>query len=263
MSSVGYGRARCKVPGSEPFPDQTPDGNSDRAPNQNHAHSRGPLAELIHALNQPLTGLQCSMEVALASPRTNEQYAQGLRDGLVLTERMRELVQAIREVADLQGDDENKIDEESEPLELHSLLRGVIEDLTPVAAEKRLGVVLEFSGVCQAKIRVAPREATALVFRLLESIVSLARVGTELKLETGSVHARGWLRIQWQGEPDSSPLTRGEIAMLVAQAGWERLGAEWQRRRTDACEIVALSFRGPIGRVKAGAEEPLSKVISK
>ena len=63
--------------------------------------ARGPLAQLLHALNQPLTGLQCSMEVALASPRTVEQYAQGLREGLELTERMRALVEAIREVADV------------------------------------------------------------------------------------------------------------------------------------------------------------------
>ena len=31
---------------------------------------RSPLGQLLHALNQPLTGLQCSMEVALAVPRT-------------------------------------------------------------------------------------------------------------------------------------------------------------------------------------------------
>src|SRR5271155_2287298 len=56
---------------------------------------RSPLGQLLHALNQPLTGLQCSMEVALAAPRTPEQYARGLREGLELTERMRTLVEAI------------------------------------------------------------------------------------------------------------------------------------------------------------------------
>jgi hypothetical protein len=30
-----------------------------------NASIRSPLARLLHALNQPLTGLQCSMEVAL------------------------------------------------------------------------------------------------------------------------------------------------------------------------------------------------------
>jgi len=64
--------------------------------------NRSPLAQLLHALNQPLTGLQCSMEVALGRPRTNEEYVQGLRQGLELTGRMRALVQAIREVAEVE-----------------------------------------------------------------------------------------------------------------------------------------------------------------
>jgi hypothetical protein len=34
------------------------------------SHPRSPLVQLLLALNQPLTGLQCSMEVALASGRS-------------------------------------------------------------------------------------------------------------------------------------------------------------------------------------------------
>jgi len=56
---------------------------------------------LLHALNQPLTGLQCSLELALVSPRPAEQYVRTLREGLELTGRMRVLVQAVRELADL------------------------------------------------------------------------------------------------------------------------------------------------------------------
>jgi hypothetical protein len=43
------------------------------------------MEQLLHGLNQPLTGLQCSMEVALAAPRTVEYYTQRLREGLELT----------------------------------------------------------------------------------------------------------------------------------------------------------------------------------
>ncbi len=64
---------------------------------------RSPLERLLHGLNQPLTGLQCSMEVALASPRSVEYYVERLRDGLALTERMRALVEAMREVVDVEA----------------------------------------------------------------------------------------------------------------------------------------------------------------
>ncbi len=30
--------------------------------------NRSPLAHLLHALNQPLTGLECSLELAVAGP---------------------------------------------------------------------------------------------------------------------------------------------------------------------------------------------------
>jgi hypothetical protein len=35
---------------------------------------RRPLAHLLHALNQPLTGLQCSLELAAADLRRPEEY---------------------------------------------------------------------------------------------------------------------------------------------------------------------------------------------
>ena len=59
---------------------------------------RSPLAHLLHALNQPLTGLQCSLELALASPRRREEYVRTLREGLQLIERMRILVEGVREL---------------------------------------------------------------------------------------------------------------------------------------------------------------------
>jgi hypothetical protein len=242
LSGLGHGRARSSLTRSESVPDP----------------ARCPLAQLIHALNQPVTGLQCSMEVALASPRTNEQYAQGLRDGLKLTERMRELVQAIQEATELQ----NQNEDESDRLDLHGVLRGAMEDLIPIAEEKRLGIVMEFSALWKPKIQAAPRQLQALAFRLLESVMTQAREGTELKVETGSVCARGWLRLQWQGEPSSAPLSRAGIGLLVAQAGWERLGAEWERRSAGEYETLAVSVRSPIGRLRADSEERLSAVIS-
>jgi signal transduction histidine kinase len=68
-------------------------------------HGRNLLAHLLHALNQPLTGLQCSLELAAASPQRREEYVRTLREGLELTGRMRILVEAIRELADTQPSD--------------------------------------------------------------------------------------------------------------------------------------------------------------
>ena len=36
---------------------------------RNEEKGRSPLAHLLHEFNQPLTGLQCSMELVVAGPR--------------------------------------------------------------------------------------------------------------------------------------------------------------------------------------------------
>ncbi len=61
------------------------------------------LSQLLHALNQPLTGLQCSLELALSIPRSPQQYADCLGSGLELTGRMRNLVGAIRALVEIDG----------------------------------------------------------------------------------------------------------------------------------------------------------------
>jgi len=99
---------------------------------------RTPLEQLLHALNQPLTGLQCSMEVALAAPRTLEQYVRGLQDGLELTDRMRALVGAIREVTDME-DKKNAVrnHEEWSIADVNTVLRTALDDLAPAHDEAR------------------------------------------------------------------------------------------------------------------------------
>ena len=198
-----------------------------------------PLAQLLHALNQPLTGLQCSMEVALASPRTPEQYVRGLREGLELTERMRALVAAIREVAD--EEEEKEKTEELETTELNALLREVVEDLGPIAEVRSVRLTLE----CPADgsslaVLGGRRKLAAAVFRLLESALGLAARGTALRTETGATPAEAWIGIQWRAGSLGSEGFRPELGLLVAQAGWERVGAEWVRERNDSLETVTV-----------------------
>lgn len=205
---------------------------------------RSPLAQLLHALNQPLTGLQCSMEVALAAPRTVEQYRQGLRDGLELTARMRLLVDAIREVVDGQ----ERTPGESEVLDLASVLRDTLSDLAPVAEQKRIRIT-----VCgSAAVWAEPRRCAALLFQSLEAVISLAAVASELAITLGQDvdEPWAWLRIPWRGEKANGRFSRAELAMLVAEAGWEAMGAEWRREPTDKGETVTIRLARAVAGVK-------------
>jgi hypothetical protein len=198
--------------------------------------ARGLLAHLLHALNQPLTGLQCSLDVALAGPRQTEQYVSTLRAGLDLTARMRILVESIRELAD-----QYEAGSGSQfPLEV--LLRETAADLHPVAEARNVQLLL----ACQPGLLVVSdhSQVAALVFRMLESTLNLAADGSELRVSGTRDDTRVWLSISWTDGslPEHSPFSRPELGLLIAQAGWERMGAAWDRRRTAAVQTCTIRF---------------------
>jgi signal transduction histidine kinase len=215
---------------------------------------RSPLAQLLHALNQPLTGLQCSMEVALAGSRTPEQYRQGLRDGLALTERMRTLVEAIREVAD--GPDTNRLDENGNPnlnetTDFAAILRETVNDLKPVAESKAIRMEMELDCSFILTMRAGRQRLSGVAFRLLDSVLSLAAEGSavkigrvkvsSVKIEAGAAPTGDSLRILWEANDESrQPSSRPELGLLVAQAGFERCGAEWQRMWDGKQETLSI-----------------------
>ncbi|MFZ1010374.1 MAG: hypothetical protein WAN65_26280 [Candidatus Sulfotelmatobacter sp.] len=224
---------------------------NEAAPAVEEIASRSPLAQLLHALNQPLTGLQCSMEVALVGTRTPEQYRQGLRDGLELTERMRALVEAIREVAD--GLDENKHQNPNEMTDLAAILRETVNDLRPVAESKAICTEIELDCSLILAMRAGRQRLGGIVFRLLDSVLSLAAEGSAVKFSTvktkaGSAQTGDWLRIDWEAEENIEARhpadSRPELGLLVAQAGFERCGAKWQRLCDGKQETISIMLPG-------------------
>jgi hypothetical protein len=212
-----------------------PDGASTAKPGM-----QSPLAQLLHALNQPLTGLQCAMEVALAGPRTNEQYVQGLREGLEMTGRMRALVGAIREVADgKEGKSEGP-----ETADFTTVLRKALDELWPVAEVNGVRMTLACSSDLSLLVRAGRRRLSSLVFRTLESALSLAERGSGLRIEMGSGADAGeegvWIRVCWNASSRTAEFSRPKLGLLVAQAGWERVDAKWERERMGNLETVTV-----------------------
>jgi signal transduction histidine kinase len=228
---------------------------------------RSPLAQLVHALNQPLTGLQCAMEVALARPRTVEQHVLGLRESLALTERMRGLVEAIREVAEMEEADIASREGQTrgwETGELENVLREAAEDLRPVAAEKNVRIALDFSAAPAAFPQSITRPHSSsrqslsgqssfapVIFRLLDSALSLAESGTVVQMQ-GRMEKEIWFRVQWQAAAPRSESSRPELGLLTAQAWLERCGAEWQREQNGDLTVLTVAWRASLPSQPAG-----------
>jgi hypothetical protein len=85
---------------------------------------------------------------------------------------------------------------------------------------------------------------SSLVFRTLEAALNLAERGSALRIEMsgGADFAgdRAWLRICWHAGMRSAECSRPELGLLVAQAGWERGDAKWERERTANLETVIV-----------------------
>jgi hypothetical protein len=216
---------------------------------------RSPLAHLLHALNQPLTGLQCSLELAVTGPRPQEEYVRTLHEALELACRMRLLVEAMRELADAQQPAEVLVDKPAEkPVEgqdaslcFDAILRETVEELRPVAAARNIQLQMDCPvalpvhagpGCMPARV---PGRIEDLLFRLLDSVVSLAREASDLELRGAQ---DGVLMIRWCAgcPPKHSPFSAPELGLLVAQAAWQQMGGQWSHTIEDSIQRLTLEL---------------------
>jgi signal transduction histidine kinase len=194
------------------------------------------LAELLHALNQPLTGLQCSMELAVSAARTPEQQIRTLREGLELTARMRLLVETIRELTDVPQAD----CDQPELFRFDSLVSETAADLEPVAKEKSVRLMLECRG--PLLVRADRRRLAGLTFRLLESALALTKPGADVLITTASEQEQASLVVSWCTEdaPNHSPLSRAELSLIIARAGWEKAATKWSDECVGQVQTCAI-----------------------
>ncbi|HLW89234.1 MAG TPA: hypothetical protein VKR57_12135 [Terriglobales bacterium] len=200
--------------------------------------SRSPLQHLLHALNQPLTGLHCSLELALIGQRTPEQYVRTLREGLELAERMTVLVGAIRELVGAEQEQQAAAETgagtgKREVLALDALLRETVEELHLVAEAKQVRILLQ-SDVTLPVHAARPALAGA-VFRVLDSALSLTRPGGLLRMVAHAESGQAWVEVRWEAGLEAvehAAFSPPELGLVLAEAGWKRLGGEWLRKHS-------------------------------
>ncbi|MGA8762772.1 MAG: hypothetical protein WB562_07905 [Candidatus Sulfotelmatobacter sp.] len=201
----------------------------------------GMLAQLLHALNQPLTGVQCSLELALAGPRSPEQYIDCIRGGLELIERMRDLAAAMRQLLEIDGAGAAAPAKEEElPIDLRSVLRETLDELRPVVEAKGVRVGLNCGPLA---VLVEARGVVPAMFRLLESALSLAAPESVFLIENCSELGCAGVRIRWsRGKTAPLPdgLSKAELGLMLAQAGLRRAGVAWTQERTEDFEEITL-----------------------
>jgi hypothetical protein len=134
------------------------------------------LPELLHALNQPLTSLRCSLELTLLQPRDSDEYRRRLRESLKLTEDITVLASGIRELVEVE-----------QPVALpravafDKVLQFSVRELMPLADSEGVSV----SSVCSPSLTALGDEqqfSTAIIY-LLSFLLNRSSRGEELNIQ--------------------------------------------------------------------------------
>lgn len=195
------------------------------------------LALLLHALNQPLTGLQCSLELASSAPRSNEQQSRTLQESLVLTARMRLLVEALREVVHSSEAAQTMSD-----FDLEVALADCVDQLRPVAAAR--GVEFEVVSRDALPIQADSNRIATVLLRTMTAALSLCQEITILHIEAAAEGDRATVTISWTPgrAPEFSPFSRPELGLIIAEAAWESSGGRWAKLREENRYACALQW---------------------
>jgi len=134
------------------------------------------LPELLHALNQPLTSLRCSLEVTLLQPRDSGEYRRRLRESLKLTEDITVLACGIRELIDV----EQPI-AQPRAVSLDKILQFSARELMPLAAAEGVSI----SVLCTPSLTALGDEqqlSTAIIY-LLSFLLNRSSKGGEVNVQ--------------------------------------------------------------------------------
>jgi C4-dicarboxylate-specific signal transduction histidine kinase len=202
---------------------------------QGEERERDRLAHLLHALNQPLTGLQCSLELASSVPRSNEQQVRTLREGLALTARMRVLVEALRELVH-----SSEMAEAICGSHLEVALADCVDQLRPVAAAR--GVEFEIATRDALPILADSNRVATVLLRTITAALSLCQESSVLKIEAAAEGEAALVTVSWTPglAPEFSPFSPPELGLLIAQAAWESSGGRWSELRKENRHICTL-----------------------
>jgi signal transduction histidine kinase len=154
------------------------------------------IEDLFHALNQPLSSLRCTLELALEKPLSGEQCAETLRQSIAQTEQITACIADVREL--WQSGDAG---DEVEGVQLNECLQEMLTDFLPVA--ETAGVELSFQAE-PCRVQVEPQRLRQALFRLMEYSLESAGEGRSIGIDLTRVAQNAQLVIHLLQEKKSA-----------------------------------------------------------
>jgi len=207
------------------------------------------LADLFHALNQPLTALRCALELALSKPLTVEESRSVIQMALERAESAARLATAIRALIEA-GDP----GEEAREVLFANYLREAVADMRPVAEAR--GIALTVEGWSASQVCFEARRLRQALFYLLDFLVGGSGDGATIHLRLAtiggflvlSVHSDGRAAEGWRpGRKKNSEtaVIGADLQLALARRMFEAAGGSWKMGKDRGTEIeVSLPLAG-------------------
>lgn len=213
-------------------------------------HRRRLLAEIFHALAQPLTTLRCRLELGLRTPRSPEEYRTCLADSLDQAERTVRLILQFRNLAEIidcgHAGETCRFDES---LKIASEEIGALAEVRQIQiyVQPAPAVVVSGNGQCVSQM----------LFHLLQFSLDSAPAESELLARTE--RSRGALIFTVESKleaatkaPDSELQARAEesgnqnpmrtLGLTVAEHILESLGGSLERDLLGDCQVLRATL---------------------
>jgi len=186
------------------------------------------LGELLHSLSQPLTGLRCSLEVAIDEDAA--QSHQTVAAALEQTERVIGVVKLMQEFLDFEPTEAR-----SQPVPFAPVMRRVLEQLSVLAEARQ--VRLHIKGTCDAAIPVSQSRLLLALQYLIGAIIEAQPPNSAIRFLLQDRESESLLTVyplpalrrgtdgNVQTKSDPVGATMGRVRMTIARRVFESAGA--------------------------------------
>jgi signal transduction histidine kinase len=168
------------------------------------------VRELFHELNQPLSSLTCSLELALESQKNAAISQDVYRE--VLIQSLAQTQLAIALAGDLQALSSSQTPDDFEVIDMNECLEEAITDFQPVAETAGITLLLS-SEPC--KIRSARQPLRQVLFRFMEHVLARAESGQTIPIELKAREGTAILTMKWAAPDQSSESRKAQLRWAV------------------------------------------------
>ncbi len=168
------------------------------------------VRELFHELNQPLSSLTCSLELALESQKNVAISQAGYRE--VLLQSLAQTQLAIALAGDLQALSSSQTPDDFEVIDMNECLQEAVIDFQPVG--ETAGVRLSLSSE-SCKIRWARQPLRQILFRFMEHVLAGAASGHTIPIVLKAIEGTAILTMKWAAPDQFGHLRRTQLRWAV------------------------------------------------